>query len=225
MKKRDRGGAFRIVLVLWAVILWPPITSGAVVTVNLHDSIEAMGNDSNLDGTWDNFSLGPIEYLFVHNGGAGFNYRSVLEFDLSSIPTYATIDSATFLIAYGGASGFPALSMQFNGFVGTGTIHPTDFQVQNQIGPRFDAFGPAFPELLYRVPATAFIQSFVSNQNQFAAFMVENVTLNQTFLRGSLSSSPPLLQVAYNVPEPTSWAPAACLGILLLSRGQKTSQP
>jgi hypothetical protein len=175
--------------------------------VNLPDFTEANANDSNNDGVWDTLYPGPLVSLLAYNGvgvsSFAYNIRAALQFDISSIPQSATISSATLLLQWTLSSGAPGNTLQFNGYVGTGTIQLSDFAIQNSLA-LVNAFGPSDGTAIYKIPATAFVQSLVSAHDQFAGFTIENVTENQTAFSGDSGRDPPDLEVTYSVPEPSA---------------------
>jgi hypothetical protein len=189
-------------------------------TLQLTTPLDGNANDSNLDGVWDTLTQGPSVSLLAYNGGSSYNYRGGMEFDIRALEQplpatkYVLIESATLLVHYEGASGGPALTLQFSKFDGDGMLTLSDFQVRNPIGPRFNSFSPA-ADSLYRVPATEFIQSLVNRNVPYAGFFAENLAQNQTALGGYFSLVPPVLSITYSIaPEPSTLAAAGILASL-----------
>lgn len=199
----------------------------APVTTTIGEALNGTGNDSNIDGTWDTFGAGPSIAILAYNGPPTYNYRGVLEFDVSSLPSPIAVQEATLMVAYEGASGWPALTLQFYSYAGNGVVELADFQTgaSTAIGPRFNSFGPGGAEpYYYKVPVTGFIQSLANSGGDWAGFMVENLVGNQTQLGGYYSLNPPLLKVTYSVvPEPATGALAASalVGVGALVRRQR----
>jgi hypothetical protein len=164
-------------------------------SVQFQTFVTGLGNDSDFDGHWDTTQSG---CCLAYNGlPSTYNFRSAIEFDLQSIPSTATIESATFFIQYDGASGSPADYLQFNRYVGNGTIDLSDYEQINQIGPLRNSFGPGDGTLWYKIPVAPIVQSFVSGGDRFLGIMVQNTLWNQTALLN------PYLAVTF-VPEPTT---------------------
>ena len=175
----------------------------AVHNLNLQPTITGVGNDTNFDGHWD--SMGPGCCLAYNGLPDTYNYRSAIEFDLGVIPSGASIQSATFYIQYDGANGFPGDRLQFNQYVGNGSLDLTDFEQINQIA-LLNSFGPDDGTLWYKVPAGSIVQSFVGQGQQYLGFMIQNITWGQTALLN------PYLSVSYVVPEPMMLYLAGSLG-------------
>lgn len=188
-------------------------------SLSLSPLVDRSANDSNFDGVWDTWE--PLSTcLLAYNAlPSTYNIRAALEFDLSALPSNSVVSAATFRICYGGASGTRAETLQFNGYAGDGVLSFADFQVNNQVGPLYNAFGPGNSSDFYEVPATSFIQSLVTNHNRYAGFMVENLWWNQTSFyssRGGPSYSPSLVLQYTIVPEPSALLLAASAIVCLL---------
>lgn len=219
--------ALAMLLVLFATDCF--VALAAPVTTTIGEALNGTGNDSNLDGTWDTFGAGPSIAILAYNGTNTYNYRGVLEFNVSSLPAPITVHDATLMVAYEGAAGWPALTLQFYSYAGNGVVELADFQTgaSTPIGPRFNSFGPGGSEpYYYKVPVTSFIQSLANSGGDWAGFMVENLVNNQTQLGGYYSLNPPLLKVTYSVvPEPAAGAliVSALVGVGALVRRRRTS--
>ena len=191
----------------------------ALDTIVFVDPLDANANDSDLDGVWDELSPGPLVNLLAYTGGSNYYYRAGLEFDVQQLTSQnAVVDNATLRVGYAGASGTPALTLQFYSFEGDGALTLDDFQTgaSTPVGPRYNSFGPGTPDLYYEVPVTDFIQSLVDSGATHAGFMAENLANIQTRLGGYYSIRPPQLVVDYTlIPEPAS-AALVSLGFLAL---------
>ena len=182
----------------------------------LNPSIARTGNDSDFDGQWDTSEPG---CCLAYNGlPSTYNYRSAIEFDLSSIPSDASVQNAVFHIQYNGASGSPGNTLQFNQYVGNGLSDFSDFEQIHQIGPLRNSFGPGDGTLWYKVPVGPMVQSFLNQGHQYLGIMIQNVEWNQTALLS------PYLAVTY-IPEPTAagLAGMAASAALLPRRRRKAS--
>jgi hypothetical protein len=187
------------------------LTAGVLAVQYREAFAESISLPATIDGSYDLLS-GNLRTeslsLLAYTGGSTYQYRAALEFDLSGIPAGATIQSAVFRIRYNGANGMPAETLKFNAYPGDGIMSPEDFRVDNQIGPRYNAFGPpADTKPFYEVPATDFIQSLLQSQSAYAGFMVQNVVGNQTafYSRFTGPSYEPRLDIEYvPVPEPST---------------------
>ena len=169
-----------------------------------------VGLSATSEGSYDLLSTellqGGSTALWAYNGGSTYNYHLAVEFNLAEIPANAQIIEATFRIRYNGANGSRTETLQFHGYAGDGVMSPSDFLVNNPIGPRYNAFGPPLEtQPFYEVPVTSFIQSLVDANSTYAGFMAENVAWNQTSLCSSLSgpSYEPKLDITF-VPEPSA---------------------
>ncbi len=174
-------------------------SGGAVVT--LQPVADRSADDANHDGTWDTWM--PLsDALLAYNGRpSGYDIRTALEFDLSSLPARTIVNSAVLRIRYNGANGWPANTLQFNGYVGDGILTFDDYRSGQQIGPLYPAFGPG-GDLFYRVPATEFVQFLIDDGRPFAGFMVRNISWNQTAFfssRATNASLRPVLVLDYSI--------------------------
>jgi hypothetical protein len=210
-----------------ALCLSMPDVRGA--TLELTTPLDANANDTNLDGIWDSLSLGPKASLLAYNGGASYNYRAGMEFDIRGLeqplpsPQYVAIESATLLVKYQGGAGDPALTMQFSKFDGDGQLTLGDFQLRDPIGPRMNSGNPA-PDSLYRVPVTDFIQSLIQRRVPYAGFFAENLAVRQTELGGYYALFPPTLSITYSIlPEPTCVSAIGVLACLAATRRRARS--
>jgi len=187
-------------------------------TVELGPLVASSGNDSDFDGDWDSLGAG---CCLAYNGLPDtYNWRSAIEFDLSSIPASATVEDAVFRIRYDGASGTPGLSLQFNQYVGNGSLDLSDFEQIAQISPLLNSFGPGDGTLLYKVPVTEIIQSQLDDGHRYLGFMIQNVAKNQTALLD------PSLSVTF-IPEPSAMALCTAAAALCLAgaRSRNGSKP
>jgi autotransporter-associated beta strand protein len=204
-----RGVIFSVLLFTVAAGTSPSTGTFATAgSVSLTAVANGSGNDSNHDGIWDTLGDESSRSLLAYNGlPGGYNWRAAVEFDLEPIPSHVIVTRAVFRICYNGASGGPAETLKFNSYTADGAITFSDFEVDNQIGPMYNAFGPGLGSAFYEVPAGSFIQELLATDSRFAGFMIENVAWNQTSFR-SMTSGPsyePRLDVDY-LPEP-QWAP------------------
>ena len=152
--------------------------SGAAV-VTLQPVADRSADDADFDGVWETWMPLNVSLLAYNGRPRGYDIRTALEFDLSSLPARAIVNSAVFRIRYDGASGWPANTLQFNGYAGDGILTFDDYISGQQIGPLYPAFGPG-GDFFYRVPATEFIQSLLEDHERYAGFMVRNISWNQT---------------------------------------------
>ena len=211
-----------------AVLLVLLAPAARAATITFTKFVEANGNDSDFDGKFETITTGPLSEFLAYRALATtsgatntYDYRGALEFNVSALPSYAVIQSATFRIHYDGASGFPANSLQFNGYVGDGKITADDFTAGSELGGMtYPAFGPTGTKY-YSVPVADFLQSVVMDGTGYAGFTMQNVINNQTLLGASLSSTPPQLLVTYSVPEPACLSAVAMTGTLLVGRRRR----
>jgi hypothetical protein len=179
---------------------------------------DASGNDSNLDTHWDTIDSSGLDLLAYNGLPTSYNYRVATEFNVSSIPVAATVLSATFHIRYDGSSGSPANTLQFNDYVGNGTVDLSDFEQINQLGPLLNSFGPGNMAGWYDIPVTSFVQSLRSQSQSYLGMMVQNVLQNQTAFHSSRvgPGESPYLSVSF-VPEPPCSALAGLAAVFLVS--------
>lgn len=149
--------------------------------------------------------------------GVGYEYSlfnplltvPALEFDISSIPSGATITSAGLRLRDSVASG--SESLELYGYLGNGTITDGDMTA----GSLLFSFTPNVIATSYNV--TSFIQSLVNGTPSWAGFNIRfpgaynplTPTVGEfEFFDNSLSLFPPQLTVEYTtttVPEPSTW--------------------
>jgi hypothetical protein len=221
---------FRSALFLFLmIIVWPTATPCAALNpynVSLSAVIDASGNDANNDKKWDTIRFDSLSLLAYNAQPDGYNWRAAIEFDVSSIPSSADILSAVFRIRYNGANGMPAETLQFHSYAGDGLITFSDFEVSNQIGPLYNAFGPGSGKSFYEVPATSFVQSLLADHESYAGFMVMNRAWNQTAFYSRLGgpSYEPRLDITYAIPEPAVWSLLlSALGLLGIGRALRAA--
>lgn len=150
-------------------------------------------------------------------GTTSGDYRGVFEYNISTIPQGAVIESATFAVGYGsynggGSSGYPELRMY--GHVGDGVL--TEDDVTRTDTYLDSAVVNSFGGRQLNV-ASSFLQPLVNAGE-------DNLTLQ---LRGNgidgLSvylASQPSLTITYSVPEPVSAGLLLLASPLLLRRGR-----
>ncbi len=101
---------------------------------------------------------------------AGGEFRSALEFDITSIPAGMEIISAT-LILFEHKNSMPTPTIDVHGYTGDGDIQAGDFAVNNKIA---EFISDALPDET-RVDVTSFVQGEYAAGNQYAGFQLREV--------------------------------------------------
>jgi hypothetical protein len=180
------------------VVVLTPVSDGA-------------GTDQPKDGVFNSFFLSNSVYLV--GGQPDADYRSILEFALSSIPAGSTITSAKLQLhaVAGAGSGAPSISMFERLFAGNGVAEIADLTASGtQFGPQtvglsdnpLIEFAPAFNTLFASHAQFAAI-TLLSNSN---SFIMEFGSKQY----GDVPSRPTLTVTYTPVPEP------AGLGLLAM---------
>src|SRR5947209_2360191 len=92
----SRRLALRFLFALGMTVYYLPIEApcaAAPLTLAIHDSDEANGNDSNLDGIPDVLGHGPSGFLLANNSPSQMTSTAV-SFGLGSVPQNAVVESA-----------------------------------------------------------------------------------------------------------------------------------
>src|SRR5437763_15159288 len=111
----SRRSARWAILILVMVVggLCPSWTCfGAPLMLAIHDSDEADGIDSNLDGSPDTVAHGPSYVLFANNSPTE-KPATAVTFALNSLPQNATIETAVLEMTCEAASATPGLTLRF----------------------------------------------------------------------------------------------------------------
>ena len=127
------------------------VSAGNADTITLTDHFHWGGNDRDLDGVFEErgVATGPTFGAFY----GGIDGRGAIEFDLSAIPTGASVDSAVLNVTLVGR-GFED-PFEVNAYAGNGTLYGADFSSTNLVGGPFSPMGVGVP---YAIDATIFIQ-------------------------------------------------------------------
>ena len=189
--------------------------------ITLIDPLDANSSDTDGDGVWDLFDQGPHTLILASTGHTSSS-RALLEFDLEPLGSSPVeIVDATLRVSYNGASGLPALTLQFYAFEGDGELTIEDAQTNNltPVGNRQNAFGPGAGNTYYEISITDALQNIVDAEASHAGFAAENLDFNQTRLGGFLNLNPPEVNVTFRqIPEPGTFLVAGCLAALLAGR-------
>lgn len=171
--------------------------------ISITPADDARGLDSFLDG---NFSCCMDPGLGTVTLNMSFEERVALEFALGALPSDATITSAT-LTLHAAAAPLPVPNFaDVHGYAGDGTITAADMTVSNLL-TGFTVIGAGQIDIAI---APAFIQALLTADEDFAGFMLRNVTVptGVITLWDSTAGFPqftPTLALEYEVvPEPST---------------------
>lgn len=209
------------VAALWLVLAQP--ASAATVTLN---AIGAGGIDTGVNGVFDQLVTGPLAYA-TGRDGLGAERRWAMEFDLSSLPSGAVVNSVTLTLraSTGSAVGQTGLS----GYSGNGSMSLADMTA----GSLLSTFTPATFSI-FSVDVSAFVTGLVGLDVDWAGFNLRQTPLEAVGSGlGHLWNGPdnfpaPSLVIDYTaptafVPEPASTLLVAiALGGLALVRRRAT---
>ena len=198
---------FRLALV--AVVWLPSIAAHAVNnTVVLSPISDGAGTDQPRDGVFDHFF--PSNSVYLDGSSPNAEYRSDLEFSLSSLPAGSTIVSATLqlhavaniVFGSGGSVGVVALLRAGDGVADIGDLTGGGVAM----GP-VNVNQGTFPEVDFTY--TAALQALVATGEQYAEFTLESNGSEYVLEFGArthpIVNDRPTLTLVYTVPEPSAW--------------------
>jgi hypothetical protein len=155
-------------LILGVIAAFLCLTSAneaVAATIKLLPASDRYAADINTDGTFDQLFDENTPDLFVRdNFGIPGEYRSALEFDLSTIPRGATINSAVLSLKNFSLRG--GTIVQFHGYAGNGSVELADMSISNFLGER-----SALSD--FTIDILPFIQTQLDNNSSFAGVMVK----------------------------------------------------
>lgn len=187
-----------LAIVLAVGLLTPAGADGETVEI---PSVWGSVLDVDIDGTFDSVHSNLVMGLGYVGGSQ--DQRAITEFDLSRIPSGATIVNATFRAWVFGGSGGPDPEVEVYGYVGDGMVTLADGYETNQLLTSFQCVFAQWTEL----DMTSFVDSLFGVE-QWAGLHFRNVTWG-TFREfdPNVTVSPRLI-VEYDAPtpaEPTTW--------------------
>ena len=204
-------------------------------SVTLRAFVAGNINDSNLDGQPDQMR-DPFELFLAYHAPGTYDWRGIVEFDLSSIPVGSNITGAELFLGYRGASGSPEMAaLQLHGYKGDGQVTFADYSVNRPLGPRVSAF----QRNDWRTNVTDFLQQALNDRSSFVGFMFRN-DRNQTVFGGTvdeLVSKRPALNITFSPPPPpppppppvplpaAGWAGVAMLAVIGAVRAVRRRGP
>ncbi len=163
-------------------------------TVNLSSKSAATAVDEGQqDGTFDSFA--PFNLGSVTNNG-WTSFRTALEFDISSIPAGATINSATLTLSVGWVDGTRQIAL--HGYAGRGTIELVDFSRDGLIGTT-TLSPPGSQTVMFDV--IQLIRGLAANHDAMAGFNIREDPANSSnyeFLNFNIGPDSPILSITYS---------------------------
>jgi len=179
----------------------------AAVGISLSPVDDAFATDQPNDGVFD--LLFPSSPANIVGGSPNAEYRSALEFQLTSIPLNSIINSATITLREVAASGSGgSVGVNVHAYVGNGVVELSDMYVNHQVaGPVIVNLGVPPPPIQFDV--TNAINGFYTSGATFAGFMLRGPPNDFALQLGSNDNpnvgSRPTLGIVYTVvPEPST---------------------
>jgi hypothetical protein len=219
-------------VIMFSASLPQPHVSAAIV--DLSPVVDGTATDSDRNGTFDSLDRnGVLLTVDIENAFANQSEsQASLEFDLSSIDSSATINSASLrLFSRSGGTGGNGntVEVSVHGYVGDGVLSlANDFDLDNRVS------GPFVAPSGINADVTAFVQNLVSSPNTFAGFNLaadtvpfgsytQNWDSNNAF---SGIVSRPLLTIDFDVvsvPEPSTFGMMSlAIGCVMSRRRQRS---
>ncbi len=149
------------VLALLIMLLFSSGVSADDINLNYVDANSGVDNGPQ-DGVFDSFS--PSLGAVTNNGWSSL--RTAFEFNLSSLPPNATINSASLTINFQNTQGTRTLEM--HGYAGDGTVQLSDFALNGLVAATSVGQKPGWQTLTFDV--TSFVTGLVGNSETFAGF-------------------------------------------------------
>jgi len=214
-------------LLVAVVLLAAAGSAKAAIGLSLNPVDDAFATDQPKDGIFD--SLFPASPANIVGGTGNSEYRSALEFQLSSIPANSIINSATLTLHEVAASGGGgSVGINVHAYVGNGVAELSDMYVNNQVaGPVIVNLGGPPPTIQFNV--TNAISSLYSSGAAYAGFMLRGPPNDFILQLGSINNGIgftvyPALAITYTaVPEPSTFALAALGAVALLAARRRLS--